>query len=255
MPFSEHRRLIQTLLLSVSAHAVLLLGVVRAYPPELGVPAMTMNVMIDQKKRPDPIRSVAAAPGEPGEGTQLAMAPRPEPRKAASISPKRVVRRAESAPSRIAVREASPVIATAVSVPAPVASTDASLPGPVHLPSPAPAAVSVPGEAPSAREGVHGDDLRQYRVSLASAARRYKRYPALAREQGWVGTVEVALRFHASLAAPDVLLVRSSGRPLLDEQALAMLEQAARATDVPPGLRGRDFQIPLPVQFSLDDVQ
>ena len=115
----------------------------------------------------------------------------------------------------------------------------------------APAAVEIPG----ANNGLSADDLRQYRVSLASAAGRFKRYPALAREQGWEGTVELAIRFHAAAMAPDVELVRSSGRDILDAQALDMLAQAARATNLPDALRGRDFAIPMPVKFSLDEVQ
>ena len=121
----------------------------------------------------------------------------------------------------------------------------------------APATVAAPAavETPGAHTGLSADDLRQYRVSLASAAGRFKRYPALAREQGWEGTVELAIRFHAAAMAPDVELVRSSGRDILDAQALDMLAQAARATNLPDALRGRDFAIPMPVKFSLDEVQ
>ena len=103
------------------------------------------------------------------------------------------------------------------------------------------------------RSGVSGDDLRQYRLSLASAARRFKRYPALATQRGWEGTVEVALNVSALAPVPEVVLVRSSGRSVLDEQALEMLSQAARVTALPDGLRARDFRIVLPVQFSLEN--
>jgi len=115
---------------------------------------------------------------------------------------------------------------------------------------------AVSGQAPvGGRAGVSGDDLRQYRLSLASAARRFKRYPALASQRGWEGTVEVALNVSALAPVPEVVLVRSSGRGVLDEQALAMLAQAARVTALPEGLKARDFRIVLPVQFSLDNDQ
>ena len=58
-----------------------------------------------------------------------------------------------------------------------------------------------------------------------------------------------------TLPSPEVVLVRSSGRDLLDEQAVAMLAQAARVTTLPESMRGSDFQIPLPVKFSLDELQ
>ena len=37
------------------------------------------------------------------------------------------------------------------------------------------------------------------------------------------------------------------------EQALEMIRQAARVTEVPERLQGKDFRVLLPVQFSLED--
>jgi protein TonB len=109
--------------------------------------------------------------------------------------------------------------------------------------------------AAPAREGVSADDLRQYRLSLATVARRFKRYPALARERGWEGTVDVALNFSSRLPVPETVLVRSSGRSLLDEQALEMIAQAARVTSLPEGMKGHDFRVLIPVKFSLEGDQ
>ena len=50
-------------------------------------------------------------------------------------------------------------------------------------------------------------------------------------------------------------VVLNSDPERLDEQALAMLSQAARVTALPEGLKARDFRIVLPVQFSLDSDQ
>lgn len=258
MPFSEHRTLIQALVFSVSVHAVLLLGVVTTVRLEPGVPAAAMNVVIARNPRAEPVRPAAAVPNPPRRARESAPAPRPEPRKAAPTPPnppKRAARRAGPEPSRIAIQEASPVAVPAtplaVADPGPAAAPAASSP----VPASAPGSTAAPGEASGAHNGVSADDVRRYRVSLASAARRFKRYPALAREQGWEGTVEVAIRVRSALPAPDVVLVRSSGRDLLDEQALQMMVQAARATPLPESLRGRDFEIPLPVKFSLEETQ
>ncbi|WP_287461775.1 energy transducer TonB [Accumulibacter sp.] len=102
---------------------------------------------------------------------------------------------------------------------------------------------------------ISADDLRQYRVDLAIASRRFKRYPALARERGWEGRVEVAVSVSAWQPRPQLSLVRSSGHAALDQQAVAMLEQASADTALPAGLRGRDFRILLPVEFTLDDTR
>jgi periplasmic protein TonB len=259
MSFSENRILIQALLFSVLFHAALLLGVARVYSPELGVPAVKINVVIDPRKPPDPIKPVAAAPDKPRSAPVSVPVPRPEPRKVTPVPPKSETRRVQAETPRIAVREPSPVAAPATAVPTDV-SADSPRADVAHATlSPAlplaQAGGSAAGSETSALEGVSADDLRQYRVSLASAARRFKRYPALAREQGWEGTAEVAIRFRPALPSPEVVLVRSSGRDLLDEQAVEMLARAARATALPESMRGHDFQIPLPVKFSLDEFQ
>jgi protein TonB len=151
----------------------------------------------------------------------------------------------------------------ATSTPASAGDTSASPAAPAPA-SPAqsgaetsPEELTLPGGGATAaavapREGVSVDALRQYRVSLASAARRFKRYPPLARERGWEGTVEVALNVRAGRTLPEVVLMQSSGRELLDEQALAMVSQAARVTPLPEGLRGGGFRVLLPVRFSLE---
>ena len=255
MHLYEHRRLIQALALSVAAHAVLLLDVVRVYPPELGAPAIAMRVVIEQKRPPDPVKTVSARQEVRNEAPKQRRVPPVEPGKERPIPPEPAIRRAEPESPRIAVREASPVIAPSVTESSRPVAAEASLPASSSATATAIVGTTAPSDAPSAREGVSADDLRQYRVSLASAARRFKRYPALAREQGWEGTAEVAIRVSSALPAPEVVLVRSSGRDLLDEQAVEMLAQAARATSMPEGLRGHDFQIPLPVAFSLDELQ
>ncbi len=118
-------------------------------------------------------------------------------------------------------------------------------------PAPAPAAAAA---AETRRAGVNADALRQYRMALAIAARRFKHYPPLARERGWQGRVEVVVSVSAWQRAPAVALLRSSGHVALDEQALAMLEQAAASTLLPESLQGRDFRVLLPIEFSLDDA-
>jgi len=120
-----------------------------------------------------------------------------------------------------------------------------------HVASAKPSAASASTPAPGT-QSVSADDLRQYRLSLAIAARRFKRYPALARERGWEGTVEVMISLIARLPMPQIALASSSGRSVLDEQALEMLAQAARTTALPESLKGRDLRLLLPVKFSLE---
>jgi protein TonB len=98
-------------------------------------------------------------------------------------------------------------------------------------------------------EGVSADALREYRVSLAIAARRFKRYPVLALERSWEGRVEVAVSMTSWQQRPQPALVRSSGHSVLDEQALSMIERASLMTVLPDSLKGRDFRFVLPIEF------
>lgn len=105
----------------------------------------------------------------------------------------------------------------------------------------------------SAQEGVSAEGLRQYRLSLARAARCFKDYPPLARERGWEGSAEVTVTVGRLQPMPGVALTRSSGIALLDEQALAMIGRAAGLVALPQTLQGQEFRMPMTIRFSLGD--
>ncbi len=233
---SSRQPLLHALILSLLAHAMVLLGVLSVLPVQLDAPAATIKVVFSAG-----VPQVAVKSGVTKEAS-------------AEVSPSSAVLRTktpqlviESPSAALSVPPVSSVIlaAPAESVITPSAAVDAPR-----------VQAGVPASAPAmARDGINADDLRQYRISLAIAARRFKRYPALARERGWEGTVEVTLTVSAHLPEPDVTLLRSSGHAALDRQAQEMMVQAARAAVLPDTLKGRDFRIVLPVQFSLDGNQ
>jgi TonB family protein len=102
-------------------------------------------------------------------------------------------------------------------------------------------------------ERISQDGLREYRLNLSREARRYKRYPALARQRGLEGVVVIVVSTSAGFPLPQLSLSRSSGQEVLDQQAMEMLSLAVRAASLPDSLRGRDFAIDLPIHFSLDE--
>lgn len=102
-------------------------------------------------------------------------------------------------------------------------------------------------------EALSADGLRQYRLVLAREARRFKRYPAYARERGWEGDVIIMLTGTSVLEVPSVSLDKSSGHAALDEQALEIMRRAVSQAALPESLRGRRFRIAVPIQFRLDD--
>ncbi len=114
--------------------------------------------------------------------------------------------------------------------------------------SPPVASASVlPPDAPSA------DGLRQYRLNLAREARRFKRYPAQARERGWEGVVVVVVNTVAGADRPQVMLSQSSGFEILDQEALDLVTQAIRTALIPDSLHGRLFGLTLPIHYHLDE--
>lgn len=104
----------------------------------------------------------------------------------------------------------------------------------------------------SPAEGVSADGLRRYRLSLATQARRFKRYPAQALAAGWVGTVEIFLAVD-SMGRAAATLNKSSGHEVLDRAAQAMIEAGAERAPVPDTLQGKAFSLVLPVVFNLND--
>ena len=227
-PYRYRRPLIAALLFSLLLHLVLLFGFgwpVRLHPAPAGA---AMQVHVGGFPSPAPAPTPAAAPPRPAAAPQKLVVPREIPRQepAPQPAPAAIASAVAAAPAGDAGRAAAPA-------------------GP-----PAENAVS-----PVDRGGevVSADALRQYRIDLASAARRFRSYPAMARARGWEGTVELAVVVPAGGLPPLVRLVRSSGHAVLDEQAQAMLQQAVRVAPLPDSLRNRELNVALPIRFSLDE--
>jgi protein TonB len=232
---SSRRTLVQALIVSVLIHAVLLWRGVFLLPLRLEQPATTINVVMSRGPNGDPAKPFSL----PATKTLT------EPVKPSSP----IVRNAGARPFHVPL----PPSTTLAEPPAQSVTNEAGQTAP-SAPGGAARGEALPTPDVT-REGARADDLRQYRLSLAISARRFKRYPVLARERGWEGTAEVALNVNALLPVPEVVLVRSSGQIVLDEQALAMMTQAARVTSLPQSLQGRDFRVLLPVKFSLEGDQ
>lgn len=116
-----------------------------------------------------------------------------------------------------------------------------------------PRSVAVKPGQESPDNSADAEGLRIYRLSLAREARRYKVYPAIARERAWQGEVVVDISTRPGLRAPVVTLSQTSGHAVLDAQAVAMMESAARQASVPESLRGKRLVISLPISYRLDD--
>jgi protein TonB len=227
MSFDRRQRpLFAALCLSVLLHLLVLLGGGLARPPPVGG-----NAGGDVPKVPfqAQIRSALSAAREVAPAWSEALPVRSSTTNAG---------RGKRAPTR------QHVIAASDSA-MPVAAAASAASGSAAASAADPAAAASP-------VGVSADGLRQYRIDLAGAARRYRSYPALARSRGWQGVVELSVLIGPSGGAV-VQLNRSSGYGLLDEQAQDMMSRAVAQTPLPESLRGGGFSVAIPIRFSLED--
>lgn len=141
------------------------------------------------------------------------------------------------------------------SVPVPLPAAAPAVPVPAAATAGAPAAGSPTGvlltQADASGEALDG--LRGYRLSVASEARRFKRYPPQAMAAGWTGTAEVRLEVGGDGRPRAATVARSSGYEPLDRAALTMIDAGALRARLPESLRGKTFAVALPVVFSLED--
>jgi protein TonB len=159
-----------------------------------------------------------------------------------------VKRTAPAEPLKVPQPESAPAAPGAEASAAPSAA-------PVQARAAPQAPAGIPAAETGAKSGNEADTgtLEQYRLALIVATRRYKRYPAIAMEKGWQGTVRVHMVIGANGMIASASIKTSSGHDILDNQALDMLKKGKTTVPIPASLRGREFSIDVPVIFNLDN--
>jgi protein TonB len=166
-------------------------------------------------------------------------------------------RLAQEPPATSAQANALPAQAEAVPAPAAAARASAGAGLPQAPVSPVTATPVPPQARADAPQELRGEDetasVAQYRIALMEAARAFKSYPALARENNWQGRVEVRVFVAAGGALAGVTVSASSGFQVLDQAALAMVRRAHARAALPAALRRLEFDIRVPVVYGLKD--
>lgn len=228
------RRLRFALFASLSIHALVLLqGLHRTLPA-----AAPPNLLATLRPAAAPAATATAPDPAPDAVPHVA-----SPRRAVSPAPTFVVSGAAAPavampppPDAADVRSTPPADESQRAAPAVPAAAEAAAPAPL------------PADA-----GLSADGMRRYRLSLASQARRFKRYPAQALASGWVGTAEIRLEIGGDGQPKSVEVLHSSGYVVLDRAAVTMIEAGAQHAPVPAELRGKAFSVVLPVVFDLTE--
>jgi periplasmic protein TonB len=167
-------------------------------------------------------------------------APVPVPKKSPIVRPE------PAAPPKPAATPPQPVPAAPAATPSPAApaappAPAAGAPGPMAKVDPQPGAQLDRGT------------LADYERELRVVAAKYKRYPRVAMDNNWEGTVEVSMVIGANGLISSVSIRTSSGHQLLDKQAIEMFTRAKPLVPIPPALRGKEFSIVLRAIYSLKE--
>ena len=96
------------------------------------------------------------------------------------------------------------------------------------------------------------EPMREYGLAFAREIARDQHFPREALRQGWAGSVEIRVTVGADGQLEDVSVTKSSGHPILDEEAIAKVMRARELPQVPEPLAGREFTLTLPVTFRLE---
>jgi protein TonB len=194
-----------------------------------------LTVEIMQPKPPEPV--VIPEPPKPVEPIK----PQPEqikplPKKELRPEPKPI----ETTPEPVQAEPPPPptVITTAPKV---------DVPPIVTVPPPEPPKIIEPNE----------DDINaalgQYGNTLGRAIAKHKQYPKIAAMRGWQGECLLDLKLDGNGNVLSASVKESSGHEALDNQALEMVRKASPFPAPPEVLRGRSFNITVPVSFKLEN--
>jgi protein TonB len=123
------------------------------------------------------------------------------------------------------------------------------LPKEVAPPAPAEAISKTPNIVPQEQVTQH---LESYSSLLANAIAKYKQYPKIAQMRGWQGTVIADLEIDSKGSVISVKIKKSSTYEVLDNEALEMIKKASPFPAPPESLRGKNFNVLVPISFKLE---
>jgi protein TonB len=110
-------------------------------------------------------------------------------------------------------------------------------------------AVALPDPGPRAGSGQAHDD---FVARLLAQLNRYKQYPRAARQARIHGVVMLHFVMDAQGRVLQADIAKSSGRPILDAEALALIQRAQPLPPLPADYPTRTLDAVVPVEFSLN---
>ena len=149
----------------------------------------------------------------------------------------------------IAARPPKLIQPTIMTVPPPEVTVRTETPPPVVAQvSVAPAAPTPPAAAPTGS----GEGRDSFLGRLLAQLNRFKQYPRTARQAKIEGVVMLHFVMDAQGKVISYEIAKSSGRPILDAEALALIQRAQPLPALPADFPTRTLDAIVPIEFSLN---
>jgi len=114
-----------------------------------------------------------------------------------------------------------------------------------------PLAVPAPPMAVPAPQKAAGETRDSYLGRLLAQLNRFKQYPRAARQARIEGVVMLHFVMDADGKVQSFEITKSSGRPVLDAEAMALIQRAQPLPALPPDFPTRTLDAVVPIEFSL----
>lgn len=238
-----HHRIIWAVGLSILLHGMALLLIPRLKIDEVKQPeTLTVELATPQATAP----ASEEAPPEP-EQLPPPEPPKPVLRNEPVTKPVKKPSLEKVPPAPTEPVETSQPVMTAPKTEAPaIVNTPAAPAVPTEPAAPAPKPAG-----PTQRDLDNARNL--YGNMLTSAISKYKEYPRVAQIRGWEGQVDLEIEIDSNGNVLATRILQSSGREILDKQALEMVKKASPLPPPPDALRGRTFTVFVPIPFRLEN--
>jgi len=124
---------------------------------------------------------------------------------------------------------------------------------PAEVPTAEAAAQSSPRPAAAAASGPDPGAVARFRIDLLRIVALDKKYPRIAQDNDWTGTVELGVAIGADGSISSIAVKKSAGHAVLDDEAQSMIRAAQSKMAIPPALGGTPFHLDVAVDFHLGD--
>lgn len=201
-----------------------------------------LKIELMQPIQPKPIAEPTPEPPQPEPIKPIpekVITPKPKVKQKVLPSPE-IVPVEPSAQEPVQAEPQQPTIITAT----PKADTTPVITVPPPPPEPSP--------PPAPSEQDVNAALNQYGSTLGRAIAKHKQYPKIAQMRGWQGQCLLDLKIDSAGNVQSASIKESSGYESLDKQALEMLRKASPFPTPPDALKGRSFNITVPISFKLE---